>query len=198
MSYNRVLILVDWNNVASRRIEDRSFFNNKVRLRDALLETQELMAKTLNVLDGRTRYKADIRLYDGWHDGKRRTLRHNLVEQIVAERGFVRAIGRSAFPSSPEIANRILFYAECPEIVNSYRGSSQKMVDTHMVADLFVAAINKLYDIYIIFSDDDDFIPAVLGAGFTGVNALLIRHATSDALSAIKLPEPARHLFVGE
>ena len=77
---------------------------------------------------------------------------------------------------------RVRRSGRCPQCSVEYEYSTEKRVDTRLVADLIHYAANDAYDAAVLVSGDDDFVPAVEAANGLG-KQVWVATWSSDELS---------------
>ena len=166
---------------------------------------------------GGSRYRVRLRLYAGWHAGTTRTDYFQGVFKIrrrYASRIRTYRDGRVAFLGGDDGIQfgARLACASDRRLVRKYgvhlldtlrrRGdgqSTEKMVDTALVADLLGLAMRKEADRYVVVSDDDDMLPGLFAAEAVGARVSMLsrpvassrfmRHA-ADLVATYRSVEP--------
>ena len=142
---------------------------------------------------GGSRYRVRLRLYAGWHAGTTRTPFFQGVfgtRRKYANRVRTYRDGRVAFLGGDDgiqfgarlacASDRRLVRRHGVHLLDTLRRrgdgpSTEKMVDTALVADLLGLALRKEADRYVVVSDDDDMLPGVFAAEAAGARVRMLR-----------------------
>jgi hypothetical protein len=117
-----------------------------------------------------------IRLYGGWVDiaGSYTAVGAWLYQSISTMRGR-----REGARILPEIALNVIQHG-LPQLIGTYRGGGQKMVDTLIVADASIIVFK--YSCPIIFmSDDEEMLPGAISSAINGRKTAISRNNHSGA-----------------
>lgn len=152
----RVLALVDYDNVMSA--EEKNKGDTAANIYDIC----SIISRYITDRDPSVE-EVNLRLYGGWVDlSMRETVRASwLLAEISA---FRTRINKIRF--KPSIVRDLIDYPTAT-LIGTYQNKEQKMVDAMISFDLL--SFSKEYDgIIILFSDDTDFVPALLLASVEG------------------------------
>ena len=181
---------VDWNTalIASgatrcKRPDDAA--------RTAIAHVEQVVSNYLGSARG-PRYRVRLRLYAGWHEGTTRTDHYRGVSGIrlkYANKIRTYREGRVAFLGGDDgvqlgarlacASDRRLVRKHDVHLLDTLRHrdgkSTEKMVDTALVADLLGLAMRKEADRYVVVSDDDDMFPGLFAAEAAGAKIGMLR-----------------------
>jgi hypothetical protein len=173
-----VYALVDWD-TARRCAWLGPMDAAKLRTRGAaaqLQATYDVLAQIVgSIFAGKSRVRP--RFYHGWHRGNQPTVDRNALVGVDPHR---RAIS-DVLIEPPVIADTLLCGAQLRDTLRRRTDGSdeQKMVDTALCADLLWLAraesTRKDNVAFLVLSEDDDMLPAVLTAGQWGFWAKVAR-----------------------
>lgn len=170
--------LIDWD--TSRRCTWLDPLDaTKLRVRGVAAQLQavyDMLGHTVGaIFPGKSRVRP--RIYHGWHRGNQPTLDRAALGGVDPER---RVVG-SVLLEPPVIADSLLCGVQLRDTLRRRDDGSyeQKMVDTALCSDLLWLArreSNRKDNVaFIVMSEDDDMMPAVLTAAQWGLWAKVVR-----------------------
>ncbi|MDP3670629.1 MAG: hypothetical protein Q8R69_13165 [Telluria sp.] len=144
----------------------------------AFRQTTRRIARCLDDLDSRKRFRVNIRLYHGWHRGYEPTANRKAVKVVVGRADFATLSQRPNVVFSPNVGfgDRLINALErrlhtrlaihLPNTLRKRYGETleEKMVDTALAADVVATAHRDSNDWIVVVTEDDDLIPSVFVA----------------------------------
>jgi hypothetical protein len=82
---------------------------------------------------------------------------------------------------------RVRRSGRCPSCGNDYEYTTEKRVDTRLVADLIHYAANGAYDAAVLVSGDDDFVPAVEAVNALGKQVWVATWSAEELSSVLRV-----------
>lgn len=82
---------------------------------------------------------------------------------------------------------RVRRTGRCPHCMTDYDYTTEKRVDTRLVADLIHYAANGAYDAAVLVSGDDDFVPAVEAVGALGKQVWVATWSAEELSSDLRV-----------
>jgi uncharacterized LabA/DUF88 family protein len=175
----RAAILVDWHNVLEMLAEPRTGIQIDNFIKKIMLKVQNRIAELLSSVDGITHFDCTMKVYHGWHSGRTPTEDRLQFDKVISAQkfrcDFGRTIGRIAFRPEINFGDQMDGDERYGTLFNTKRAQGQKMVDTSLACDGITMLVRGTADTVVIVSDDDDFIPAMIGAETLGHKVYLLR-----------------------
>lgn len=174
----KAIVLVDWD--AGRRLSKSISPRPEKGILIALEALQEKIAHKLVMLRPKAKYRAEFRFYHGWHSGKTKTPDRRLIESVVNTERWWRSYDDVIFAPSVGYGNALLCESKRGDLMDTLRKRpdgtfEQKMVDTALVADMLCIARQKLYQMTVVVTDDDDMLPGAFQAERWGMDILIFQ-----------------------
>jgi len=176
----RIYVFVDfWNYTLSMRQKDEDFKTDLKAL------PKILTREAGNLVDpGALAIYSGMSVYGSYNKSTEKSL-YNWATNILdtfpgVNAHFQPRMRKKSFPTCPKCHEKI---ENCPKCANDMRGTEEKSIDTKIVTDMISLAWEDAYDVAVLVSSDQDFVPAaehlqkkgkkVVHAGFRPDGALL-------------------------
>jgi Protein of unknown function DUF88. len=173
---SRVIAFVDWD--TARRVTLYRSLACSFEINEVVEILSNEIARHLQTIYKKGKYRVNWRVYHGWHKGKSKT-KDRIEFEKFAISAVSQIVSHVSFSNTFEYGDSMLCETRRGVLYGTLRSredgkDEQKMVDTALVCDVLLAVRFKEADIFIVVADDKDLLPAIFTAESWGAKATLL------------------------
>lgn len=176
-----VAVFVDWQ---SQLINSRGIRNiiPKRAANQALSFVAKTVSSTLEKIDEKAIFFAEVKIYHGWHRGLTPMPSYKALKEVFIEGDAPGRVGRVSFDWQQPFGNILTncsshrmhqnLRVHLPntlraDLIDSSK-TREKMVDTALTCDVLASARSNPSDVRLILGEDDDLVPSAFTADSWG------------------------------